>query len=352
VAVIFGCTGGARSSSRPAGVATQPADAGCIWTVTGAEIADLAPFDEVLAAYMRERGISAGSLAVVDGGRLVLARGYTWAPRGAQPTQPTSLFRIASLSKPLTAVGVLRLVERGLAKLDDPIGKWIDLTGWADRRIERVTLRHLLSHRGGWDRTRSFDPMFRDRTVVESLGRSLPTTPQMIIDYMAGQPLDFDPGVRYAYSNFGYCLLGRIIECATSQTYEEYMRSEILAPLGIRQMRVGHSLRADRLPGEVEYVEALGRVGESVMGDRGPARVPRPYGAFNLHTMDAHGGWIASAVDLARFLIALEGASGPPLLSPATRAQMWARPPGVPQADPTYYALGWQVRPVAGGVNA
>lgn len=331
-------------ASGPRPPASSPAAPARVWKQTGPETTGLDSFDDAMAGYMKDRGISAGSLAVVRNGRLVLARGYSWAPEGSPPVPPTALFRIASVSKPITAAGVLQLVEQGKLRLDQPIGEILDLSRWTDRRIENVTVRHLLTHRGGWDRSKAFDPMFRDQAIAKALGRPLPTVPQMVIDYMATQPLQSDPGTNYAYSNFGYCVLGRIIEKRTGQSYEDYIRERLLAPVGVTRMRIGHSLPAQRFPGEVEYVDPSNSLKDSVMGGNLSEKVSEPYGGFNLHTMDAHGGWVASAVDLARFSAAIDPKGAHPLLSAASIEQMWKRPPGVPETAPTYYALGWQVR--------
>ena len=329
-------------------VATTTAPAR-VWKQTGPDVPGLGSFDEIMARYMKDRNISSGSLAVLRNGRLVLARGYSWTPEGAPPVPPTALFRIASVSKPITAVGVLQLVEQGKIRLDQPLGDFIDVSRWTDRRIEKVTVRHLLSHRGGWDRDAAFDPMFRDQIICKAAGRPLPTTPQMVIDYMATQPLQFDPGTKYAYSNFGYCILGRIIEKITGRPYEDYIREKVLAPIGVTDMRVGHSLPAQHLPGEVEYVDPSNSREDNVMGTGPEGKVPETYGGFNLRTMDAHGGWVASAVDLARFSAAVDPKGNHPLLSAATIEQMWRRPPEVPESDQRYYALGWSVRIVGDG---
>src|SRR5262245_1236982 len=116
-------------------------------------------FDEAMHLFMKERGVPGGALAVTRGDRLDCARGYGWADRDHQvEARPDSLFRIASLSKPLTAVVVLRLAEQGQMDLDSHP---YDTLGWAheappegatvDPRLKQVTVRQLLQHTGGWD---------------------------------------------------------------------------------------------------------------------------------------------------------------------------------------------------------
>jgi N-acyl-D-amino-acid deacylase len=328
------------------------------------EDAVFSPFDREVEAFMSARNIPGSALAVVKDKRLVYARGYGWADRQKQiAATPNSLFRIASLSKPITAVAVLKLVEAGKLDLDarafdlvrmEPV---LDAEKKPDPRLERITVRQLLQHTGGWDRDRSFDPMFRPGLIARKVGVPAPAGPEAIIRYMLGQPLDFDPGARFAYSNFGYCVLGRVIERISGQSYEKFVQEKILARLGIERMRIGASLDGRQAPGEVHYYTADNSDGKSVFPTT-PLKVPWPYGGFHLEAMDAHGGWIASAVDLARFAAALDESKQSPLLKPAAFRIMQA-PPAAPVSrkrdgslEDRYYGCGWMVRPVGGDGKA
>jgi N-acyl-D-amino-acid deacylase len=126
-------------------------------------------------------------------------------------------------------------------------------------------------------------------------------TTDHIIRYMLARPLDFDPGKMYAYSNFGYCLLGRVVEAVSGETYEDYVREEVLKPMGIHDMRIGKSLLEGRAPREVRYGQGEPLMLKSIFGPKLGELVPAPYGTSCIEAMDAHGGWIASSVDLARF---------------------------------------------------
>ena len=326
----------------------------------GSLISEFFHFDREIQKCMAARSVPGGALAVVEEGRLVYARGYGWADRENKiPAKPGSLFRIASISKPFTAVAVLKLVERGKTSLDTGVFDLLALGaepmqpkgGKFDERWKQITVRHLLQHTGGWDRDKSFDPMFRSRQIAKTLGIASPPGPRDIIRYMLDQPLDFDPGTRYAYSNFGYCILGRVIEKVAGMSYEKFVQSSVLAPIGIQQMRVGASLESKRAEGEVRYYMPRDEMTESVF-DAHPGRVPWPYGGFCLETMDAHGGWIASAVDLARFAAAFHDPEHCPLLKPETIRTLHA-PPASPVSrnddgslKDHYYGCGWLIRPV------
>lgn len=327
---------------------------------TGRANPQLASFDNLLVGFLRERELPGAALAVARNGRLVYARGYGYADQEKkEPVQLNSLFRIASISKPLTAVAVLQLVERGRLRLDDSVFDVLQLeepteNGVSfDDRWRRVTILHLLQHRGGWDRSISFDPMFRSAAIVKELKVKPPAKPQDIIRYMLRQPLQFDPGAKDVYSNFGYCLLGRVIEKVSGQSYEQYVRKEVLAPLGIHDMRLGATLLEKRAPHEVRYHVAKDAVGPAVMGPNLGKRVPLPYGGWCLESMDSHGGWLASASDLVRFASAFNDPRRCKILSAKSIALMVARPPGAAGTDDkgkprdAYYACGWMVRPIS-----
>jgi CubicO group peptidase (beta-lactamase class C family) len=323
----------------------------------------LASFDREMEDFMKARQIPGGALAVVKDGRQVYARGYGWADRDRKaPVRPDTLFRIASLSKPFTAVAIMKLVEQKRLDLNDRAFERLDLQplpnldATPDPRLKQITLQQLLHHTAGWDRAKSGDPMFRSRVIAQAAGTPPPAMPEAIIRYMLGRSLDFDPGSRYVYSNFGYCVLGRLIEKVTGLTYEKFLREKILKEIEIARMRIGASIASQ--PDETHYYTADNVQGRSVFGE-GNERVPEPYGAFCLEAMDAHGGWIASAVDLARFAAALDAPKKSPFLKPETVSLLYA-PPEAPvsrradgRLEDAYYACGWMVRPAgdAGKAN-
>jgi N-acyl-D-amino-acid deacylase len=314
-------------------------------------------FDRAIIGLMDEWDMPGGALAVVQDGEVLLARGYGTADlESGEPVQPNALFRIASISKPITAVAVLKLVEAGKLDLDTPAFQLLDDIQPSDQavmdsRIGTITVQHLLEHSGGWDSSLSFDPMFRTREIAEDMGAPVPADCPTIIGYMLGQPLDFDPGERFAYSNFGYCVLGRVIEAVSGKTYQDYVLTHVLNPIGIQDMRLGHTLPAAQAQGEVHYYAREPDHTRSVFPEIWEP-IPWPYGGFYLEAMDAHGGWIASATDLARFAAALEEENPQAILNAESLALMVSRP-DVPlwEGASSYYALGWHVRPGARNVN-
>jgi N-acyl-D-amino-acid deacylase len=325
---------------------------------TGPTDRRLVSFDRIMLDFLKKHPrVPGAALAVARDGKLVYSRGFGYADlQRTQPVQPDSLFRIASVSKPLTAVAVLQLVERGKLKLSDKVFDVLELKepkGKAakfDPRWHKVTIQHLLHHTGGWDRDKSFDPMFENDQICKQLKVQSPARQADIIRFMLRQPLDFEPGARDAYSNFGYCLLGRVIEKASGRKYEDQVRQEVLQPVGARQSRLGRTLLEDRFPTEVWY-DSGNKKEPAILGPNLGKPVPLAYGAWCLEALDSHGGWIASAADLVRFASAFDHPDRCPLLKAKSIEIMFAPPPGAAghkrngMVKAAYYACGWEVRP-------
>jgi N-acyl-D-amino-acid deacylase len=331
---------------------------------TGREIPDLAPLDSLMAQFFADHHPPGGSLAVAYHGRLVYARGFGWADVETKSlVEPTSLFRIASVSKPLTAVATLQLIERKKLAFEDRVMEVLKLTPPDDsgvpfdERWRSITIRQLLQHTAGWDREATFDPIALPARIAETLKRPFPIMPRDLVDFMLRNPLQFDPGSRFAYSNFGYVLLGSVIETLAGEPYESCVKTNVLRPLGISRMRLGRALRDEAASGEVRYYDSENRTGPAVIGPRFGETVPLQYGAENFDAFAAHGGWIASAVDLVRFATAFDEPSKGKLLSPDMVAEMIRRPDGAPGLDPTgrpadaYSGCGWNVRPAGQSEN-
>lgn len=328
---------------------------------TGIEEPNLAGFDRLMREFMAENHVPGAELAVARHEKLIYARGFGLADTATrQPVEPTSLFRIASITKPFTAVAVLQLVEKGKLKLNDRPFEMLGLVPFlesgaqVDKRIYRITVEQLLHHRGGFDRDKSFDPMFDSVHIARALHVQPPANQEAIIRYMMGRPLDFEPGTREAYSNFGYCVLGRVIERVSGQRYEQYVRDHVLAPLRIHDMRLGHTLIDERFPSEVHYYDLQNRTGGSVFPPTIGKQVPLPYGAWDIEAMDSHGGWIASAVDLVRFGSSLNNRSNCPILRASSIETLFSRPhlgagEKPPKPNDLYYACGWEVTPAGRG---
>jgi len=314
-------------------------------------------YDQFATKLLTKYQMPGCAIAVARNGRLVFARGYGIANKATgELVQPDSRFRIASLSKPITAAAVLLLVQRGKLTLDQRV---FDILSYqplpgesADPRLATITVRNLLEHSGGWNRDTTFDPMFLPITIAAAAGTPAPASTDSIIRFMMGKPLQFDPGSSHNYSNFGYVLLGRVIETISGQPYEQFVREQVLAPSGAACMFLGHSLQTQPLPKEVRYYDYPGAPLVPSIDGTG-AKVPRPDGGFYLEAMDAHGGWVASTVDYLRFVLSVDARTDPgDILAAPTIDTMIARP-AIPfwAGSAAWYAKGWNILPVQGDAN-
>ena len=304
----------------------------------------------IVPELMRKWHIPGGGVAIVRDGKLVMAREYGLADvEGKEPVRPDSLFRIASISKPVTAVAILKLVQEGRLDLDDRVLQIIDQflpneEEIEDPRIYDITVRQSLQHSGGW-KSNGFDSLYAFNCGEEDPCVSRPVSPEDIIRTKLREPLDFDPGTQYAYSNFGYYILGRVIEAVTGLSYEEYVRSEILGPVGITRMRIGNASAESREAGEARYY-SYGYPDEQLVHSvitGTPSHLPAPY-SFDPETLDADGGWIASPIDLVRLVSALDASRPPTILDPEIVELMTARPELEHLQDqPEHYGMGWNI---------
>ena len=328
--------------------------------VSGEDVAELDDFSTLMAEVMSRWQIPGGQLAIAAEGRLVYNRGFGYASVEDQDeVQPHSLFRIASNTKPITAVAILKLIDAGELTLDTPVFPLLALDppegAPRDPRLDTITIEQLLVHSGGWNSTVSGDPQYLPWTLLASrlLQAEDPAEAETIVRFMLGQTLDFDPGTQSAYSNFGFNVLGRVIEHLSGQSYEQFVIDEIMAPAGITTMVIGGTTLEERKADEVRYYSPPGLAPRvSVYPDVG--YVPVAYGTFYMPALDAHGGWIGTAEDLVRFSLAVDEARGEALLAPETVTAMETtpRPPsaaaGAGNVDEAL-GLGWNSLPVDGG---
>jgi CubicO group peptidase (beta-lactamase class C family) len=295
IAVLPGCGGPGGGSGLPGAIEGD-----------GVERIDIA-MNDIMDRYSPP-GIA---VAVVRGGKLVVANAYGTADlAGTELLRPNHLFRVASVSKPVTGIAALKAIEEGLLDPDaaafEILARYLPATG-ADPRLPLIRVRHLLHHSGGWDfYDYPDDPLFRSKEVADALGAPLPPDSATLVRWVAMQPLAFDPGTGFAYTNIGYVTLGRVIEETTGFGYEDFVRRFVLEPSGISTARLGGITRADRVAGEVEYESFRNPIWRSVFD--GETIVSEPaYGGLNLAGFDASSAWLFSVIDLARLAAATDG---------------------------------------------
>lgn len=294
-----------------------------IWHKPYLSDADHAFIRQTATTFMANHGVPGLSLALTHGGRLVFAQGFgVTDPATGRAVETGHLFRIASVSKSITAITVFKLIEAGQLNLGDRVFGTGAILGTRfgtqpyGPNIDQITVQQLLEHTSGWPRAR--DPMF----TQFHLNRA------QLIDWMIDNvALANVPGTTFDYLNFGYLVLGRVIEDATGLTYQDAVQQHVLTPCEIVDMHIAGDTLADRRANEAVYL---------------PQSAASPY-AIRISRMDAHGGWIASPTDLMRLLVRVDGFTGKPdILTSGSITTMWTPTTARTTAGTaTGYAKGW-----------
>jgi CubicO group peptidase (beta-lactamase class C family) len=275
--------------------------------------------------FQRQFRVPAMSVAISKGGRFVYDHAGGMADRqNMMQAQQDTLFRIADLSKSITAVTIFSLIQAGKVNLSDKAFGLAGILGTKfgkppyKQYVADVTVDHLLSHTaGGWPADDN-DPMFHNNGWDQT---------KLITSTIENVPLTSQPGTQWAYSNFGYCVLGRVIEQVTGQPYYAYVQANILAPCGISDMQIARNSERDRATNEVVYV---GQYSED------------PY-KFNVARMDSTAGWIASSTQLVQFLNHVSGAPNIPALLKPEMVRAMTTPAAAAPPGNVRCARGWMV---------
>lgn len=262
--------------------------------------------------FLKQWNLAGMTMAIVKDGKMVFAHGYGYADVDAKlPVNPGNLFRIASVSKLVTAVAIMKLVEKKVISLDSKVFgphailKDSIFNKVVDKRLYKVTVRHLLAHAGGWTLTYG-DPAFNSLVVLEKTGETGTATMDSYCRFVASRKLHFEPGTRSSYSNMGYMFLGKVIEAASGKKYEDFVNNEVLKPHGILDMHIGKSYLAEKRINEVKYYEA--EESQLIPAFDGSGNlVPKPYGGNPIELLGAAGGWVASSVELAKLMVLVDG---------------------------------------------
>lgn len=259
-----------------------------IWTNTNMKGADIAAIDEAVNQYMSSQSVKGLSLAVCKDGRLVFAKGYGWADAASgEEMSPDQPLRIMSISKPVTSVGVMTLLDQKKISLDKPVfgpnsilgSKYATPAG--KEKLNRITVRQLLNHTSGL-RSCNGESVFWDQNKTAD--------DAMNVLLNASDLITTDTSAQWIYSNTNFFILGRIIEQVSGQSYETYIRNNVLNKCGIgNSMYVGAASGIAK-SGEATYV---------------------PMDKMNLQLWAGFGGWVARPIDLLKFLNRVDGTAIP-----------------------------------------
>ncbi len=273
-----------------------------------------AEMDSAVAKFIHRWELKGLQIAVSRNDSLVYAKGYGWADKeNGEAMTPTHIMRIASVSKLITAAGIMRLQEMGKVKLTDRVfGDRGILNDTAytnvitDKRYFNITVEDLLRHRAGFTNGAG-DPLFSTRYIMMQNHLTVPPDHRMLLRIVLRRRLGYEPGGdARRYCNIGYVLLSMIIEKLSGESYEEFMQHEVLRPAGCFGFAIADNYEADRHPGEVKYymhkeaqpIEEFNNSGRMVV---------KCYGENNIPELAGAGAWCASAAELCHFVAAIDG---------------------------------------------
>jgi len=265
--------------------------------------------DDIVQREMAARKVQGAVLAVIKNGKVVKKAAYGYANIENQvKTRLDSVFEIGSITKQFTATLVLKLVEEGKLKLDQPI---IEYMPDIPQAWKAITLRHLLSHQSGLKNVNEVDGM----SIFDNVDYT------KFIKGLSAHPLEFEPGTKYAYRNTGYCFAGHIIERVTGKQYWTYLHDTIFKPLKMNnsQQRDPSSIIKNRVSGyDIVEGKVLNR-------------------ASYLTDINAAGAITSTVLDLIKWNEAIDKNK---IISAASQQMMWT-PNMLSDGKPTRYGLGW-----------
>ncbi len=266
--------------------------------------------DGIVEQARAKEHLPAVSVAVVANGQTIFKKAYGIADlENNLPATTESLFRTASVAKPMTAVGALELVEQGKLNLDAPIQKYCPAF---PEKPWPITTRELLGHQSGiraYENQEIFSTVHYANTIDG-------------MSFFKNDPLLFEPGTKFAYTTYGYTVVGCVIEGASGQHYPEYMAEHVFKPAGMDHVVVDdvYTIVPRRVKG---YQNLNGKVINAALMDSS-YKIPG-------------GGYVATAEDLARFGSAIMAGK---LLKPETVTLMWT-PQHTKDGSDTHYGMGW-----------
>ena len=276
------------------------------------EIEGLTGLDQEMKAYLNKWDIKGASLAILRNDSLVYAKGYGWADKEEGVRMDAGhIMRVASVSKLITAIGIMVLQDKGKISIKDKVfgPNGVLYTTYMNSLVKdplykELTIEHLLRHEGGYKKDFMFSPL---KLKAEMNLPGAPTA-EDIIKYTLPRPLDFRPGTSQKYSNFSYLLLSRIIEVVSGMPYETFIKEYVLKPAGCFDMHIAGNYLADKRVNEVHYYahgNADARIVDEFTGSGN--KVDKCYGGNNITVLSGAGAWCASPIELARLVASIDG---------------------------------------------
>jgi len=302
----------------------------------------LTKMERDIRTFMQRWQIRGMELCVMRHDSLLYAKGFGFADQMTQePMRPGTIMRVASVSKLITAAGIMKLVEDGKLRLSDKVfgphgilNDTLFTNHITDKGYYNITVENLLRHEGGLTIRRG-DPMFRTRDWMNIYHLTKVPDQEVLTSIAVRKRLGYAPGKSHEYSNFGYLLLSMIIERKTGQPYEKWMQQNILEPAGCVDCHLAHNSYEEKLPGESRY-HMQDNDPPVPKYDNSPDSVVRCYGGNDIRLLKGAGAWVLSGPELARFVASIDGRPGvPDILSKKSVHEM------TEDSEDHKFGLGW-----------
>ena len=307
---------------------------------------ELHAMDSIMQRYLKRWEIHGAQLAISRHDSLLYARGFGYADKDRKiPMEPSYIMRMASVSKLVTATGIMKLRDMGKIRLSDkvfgPKGILNDtfyVNSIRDKRYFDITVEQLLRHKAGFTNYAG-DAIFSTRYIMQQNRLTTPPDHRTLLRIVLRRHLGYTPGTAQRYCNIGYTLLSLIIEKRTGMSYENFMQRYVLYPAGCYDFHIAGNYLKDRRPNETVYYMHSSSVPVSEFNNSG-RMVVRCYGENDITTALGAGAWVASAAELCRLVASIDGDRiVPDVISPQAVKLMTQEMPD------HQFSLGWNFTP-------
>ncbi len=307
---------------------------------------ELHAMDSIMQRYLKRWEIHGTQLAISRHDSLLYARGFGYADKDRKiPMEPSYIMRMASVSKLVTATGIMKLRDMGKIRLSDkvfgPKGILNDtfyVNSIRDKRYFDITVEQLLRHKAGFTNYAG-DAIFSTRYIMQQNHLTTPPDHRTLLRIVLRRHLGYTPGTAQRYCNIGYTLLSLIIEKRTGMSYNDFMQRYVLNPAGCYDFHIAGNYLKDRRPNETVYYMHSSSVPVPEFNNSG-RMVVRCYGENDITTALGAGAWVASAAELCRLVASIDGdRTVPDVISPQAVKLMTQEMPD------HQFSLGWNFTP-------
>ena len=307
---------------------------------------ELHAMDSIMQRYLKRWEIHGAQLAISRHDSLLYARGFGYADKDRQiPMEPSYIMRMASVSKLVTATGIMKLRDMGKIRLSDkvfgPKGILNDtfyVNSIRDKRYFDITVEQLLRHKAGFTNYAG-DAIFSTRYIMQQNHLTTPPDHRTLLRIVLRRHLGYTPGTAQRYCNIGYTLLSLIIEKRTGMSYENFMQRYVLNPAGCYDFHIAGNYLKDRRKNETVYYMHSSSVPVPEFNNSG-RMVVRCYGENDITTALGEGAWVASAAELCRLVASIDGdRTVPDVISPQAVKLM------TQEMHDHQFSIGWNFTP-------